>query len=208
MAFAAPSLLGVALALAVLAPCAQAQDTADLPGQSTAAARGLFELCRADAPDAGRVAEQGEIWGWPRFMGYPQHPEGYQREAGGESRRDFASGDKTAFVEATVQSGEVTAAAPAHVDYFRCNAASDQPIEAALAAYFTAAYGQPALKTDAETVWLSGAAREGGTDSDDAALKALEAKGPGAQALRIELVRRHGIVQAKLTEFVEKGGRN
>ena len=36
-----------------------------------------------------KVAEHGEVWGWPRFMGYLEHPDGYKRQAGGESRRSL-----------------------------------------------------------------------------------------------------------------------
>ncbi len=88
-------------------------DEADVLAWSKTTARGLFELCRADAPDAAAVAEHGEVWGWPRFMGYLEHPDGYKREAGGESRMTHQDGDLSAYVEATIQSGVVTAAKPA-----------------------------------------------------------------------------------------------
>jgi len=54
--------LGAALALAVAAPAAMA-DADDVLSWSQTAARGLYELCRADAPDAAKVAEHGEVWG-------------------------------------------------------------------------------------------------------------------------------------------------
>ena len=107
------------------------------------------------------MAEHGEIWGWPRFMGYLEHPEGYKRAAGGESRRTFEDDGKSTYVEATIQSGSVTSAAPADVRYFRCNAASDQPVNNALEAYFTDQYGPPASKAPDDTVWLAGAAKGG-----------------------------------------------
>jgi hypothetical protein len=187
------------VALALAAP-AMAQDQSPLAWSQTAA-RGLFDLCRQDAPDAAIVAEHGEIWGWPRFIGYLEHPEGYKREAGGESRRVFEKGDASAFVEATIQSGIVTSAAPANVIYFRCNAASDQPVDADLEAYFTQHYGPPAAKSGGATVWLAGAATGGGADDDAAALKAVAAGGVGAEAIRIELTRQNGLDRAKLTEF-------
>ena len=170
---------------------------------SKATARGLFELCRADAPDAARVAEHGEVWGWPRFMGYLEHPDGYKREAGGESRMIHQDGDLTAYVEGTVQSGIVTAAAPAEVRYFRCNMASDHAVGAALADYFTGLYGAPVSKSDVATVWLAGAAAGAAADNDDAALKAVESASAGAQGMRIELTRERGLDRAKLTLFVK-----
>jgi hypothetical protein len=147
------------------------------------------------------VAEHGEIWGWPRFMGYLEHPEGYRREAGGESRRTFEYGGKDTYVEATIQSGVVTSAAPAEVRYFRCNAASDQPVDADLEAYFTELYGPPAAKSDQATVWLAGAAKGGDAGDADAALKAAAAGGAGAEATRVELTREHGLDRAKLIQF-------
>jgi hypothetical protein len=149
------------------------------------------------------VAEHGEVWGWPRFMGYVDHPDGYRREAGGESRLTHQDGDLSAFVEATVQSGVVTAAAPAEVRYFRCNMASDHAVDAALTAYFTDLYGAPASKSDAATVWLTGAAAGAAPDSDDAALKAVEAGPGGAHGMRIELTRERGLDRAKLTFFAK-----
>jgi hypothetical protein len=186
-----------ALALAALAAPATAQDQSLLSWSQTAA-RGLFDLCRHDAPDAAVVAE---LWGWPRFIGYLEHPEGYKRLAGGESRRSFEKGDTSTFVEATIQSGIVTSAAPANVSYFRCNTASDQPVNPDLEAYFTQQYGPPASRSETATVWLTGAAKGGGSDDDDAALKAVAAAGTGAEAMRIELTRENGLDRAKLTEF-------
>jgi hypothetical protein len=191
---------GAALAWALAAPVAVA-DADDVLAWSQSAARGLYELCRADAPDAAKVAEHGEVWGWPPFMGYLEHPAGYRREAGGESRRTFQDGDLGAYVEATIQSGEVTSAAPAQVQYFRCNMASDQPVDADLTRYFTERYGAPASRTDASTVWLGGVARAAGAADDDAALKAVIAAGAGAEGLRIELTRDHGLDRAKFTLF-------
>jgi hypothetical protein len=190
----------VLLASLATAPALAADDDPLLAWSKTAA-RGLFDLCRQDAPDAAVVAEHGEIWGWPHFMGYLEHPEGYKREAGGESRRTFSYGAKDTFVEATIQSGLVTAAAPAEVRYFRCNAASDQPVDGDLEAYFTEQYGPPAAKNDQATIWLAGAAKGGDTGDDDAALKAVLAAGAGAEATRIELTREHGLDRAKLTLF-------
>jgi hypothetical protein len=186
---------------ATICAAAPAADDDPLLVWNRAAARGLFDLCRQDAPDAEVVAEHGEIWGWPHFMGYLEHPEGYKREAGGESRRTFDYGGKGTFVEATIQSGLVTASAPAQVRYFRCNAASDQPIDTDLEAYFTELYGPPAAKTDRSTIWLSGAAKGGDAGDDDAALKAVIAAGVGGEASRIELTRDHGLDRAKLTLF-------
>ena len=192
--------LGAALAWAVAAPAALA-DADDVLSWSQTAARGLYELCRADAPDAAKVAEHGEVWGWPPFMGYLEHPDGYKREAGGESRRTFQDHDLSAYVEATIQSGEVTSAAPAEVQYFRCNMASDQPVDADLVSYFTERYGAPAAKTDAATVWLAGAAKTAAAVDDDAALQAVVAAGAGAEGLRIELTHDHGLDRAKFTLF-------
>jgi hypothetical protein len=191
----------VLLAAAATAAPALAADDDPLLAWSKTAARGLFDLCLQDAPDAAVVAEHGEVWGWPRFMGYLEHPEGYKREAGGESRRTFDDGGKSTFVEATIQSGLVTSAAPASVRYFRCNAASDQPVDADLEAYFTERYGQPAAKSEQATVWLAGAAKGADAGDDDAALKAVSAAGAGAEATRIELTREHGLDRAKLTLF-------
>ena len=192
--------LGVAAVCAVAAAPACA-DEAETLAWSQTTARGLFKLCLADAPDAAAVAEHGEVWGWPRFMGYLEHPDGYKREAGGESRLTRQDGDLTAYVEATVQSGVVTAAKPDPVRYFRCNMASDQKVGADLAAYFTDLYGAPASKTDAATVWLDGAAKGAAPDGDDDALKAVEAGGADARGLRIELTRENGLDRAKLTLF-------
>jgi hypothetical protein len=189
----------VLIAALALAAAAKADDDPLLAWSKTAA-RGLFDLCRQDAPDAAVVADHGEVWGWPRFMGYLEHPEGYRREAGGESRRTFEYGGKDTFVDATIQSGVVTSAGPSEVRYFRCNAASDQPVNGALEAYFTDRYGAPASKTGDVTVWLAGAAKGAATDNDDAALKAALAGG-GAEATRIELTRQHGVDRAKLTLF-------
>ena len=189
------------LAAALAAAPTLAADDGPLLDWSKTAVRGLFDLCLRDAPDAAVVAEHGEVWGWPRFMGYLEHPEGYKREAGGESRRTFEDGGKATFVEATVQSGVVTSAAPANVRYFRCNAASDQPVDADLEAYFTERYGQPAAKSDQATVWLAGAAKGGDASDGDAALKAVSAGAEGAEATRVELTREHGLDRAKLTLF-------
>jgi hypothetical protein len=193
-------IVGVALASAVAAPVALA-DADDVLAWSQTAARGLYELCRADAPDAAKVAEHGEVWGWPPFMGYLEHPGGYKREAGGESRRTFQDHDLSAYVEATIQSGEVSSAAPAQVQYFRCNMASDQAVDADLARYFTETYGAPASKTDTATIWLDGAAKTAAAVDDDAALKAVIDAGAGAEGLRIELTRDHGLDRAKFTLF-------
>jgi hypothetical protein len=194
------SFLAICLIAALgVVPAFASADDDPLLSWSRTAARGLFDLCRQDAPDAAVVAEHGEIWGWPKFMGYLEHPEGYKRVAGGESRRTFADGDKSTFVEATIQSGFVTAAAPAQVSYFRCNAASDQPVNGDLEAYFTDEYGPPAAKTDHSIIWLIGAAKSGPADDDDAVLKSVVAAGAGAEATRIELTRENGLDRAKLT---------
>lgn len=176
-------------------------DEAGMLAWSNTTARGLYQLCASDAPDAAAVAEHGEVWGWPRFMGYLEHPDGYKREAGGSSRMTHQDGDLTAYVEATVQSGVVTTAKPDPVRYFRCNMASDHAVNAALADYFTGLYGEPAAKTDAATVWLGGAAKGASPDSDDAALNAVEAAGAGAKGMRIELSREDGRDHARLTLF-------
>jgi hypothetical protein len=195
-------LIAALVAAAVVAPAAPAAaDEADVLAWGKTTARGLFQLCRADAPDAAAVAEHGEVWGWPRFMGYLERPDGYKREAGGESRLTHQDHDLSAYVEATVQSGVVTTAKPDPVRYFRCNMASDQQVAADLAAYFTDLYGPPAAKTDAGTVWLDGAAKGASPDSDDAALKAVEAAGADASGLRVELTRERGLDRAKLTLF-------
>jgi hypothetical protein len=204
--FAFALIAALTAAPVLVAGPASAADEDPLLDWSKTAARGLFDLCRQDAPDAAVVAEHGEVWGWPRFMGYLEHPEGYKREAGGESRRTFQYGGKDTFVEATIQSGVVTATAPApnpttEVRYFRCNAASDQPIGADLEAYFTEQYGSPAAKTEQGAIWLSGAAKGGDAADDDAALKAVTAAGAGAEATRVELTHEHGLDRAKLTEF-------
>ena len=198
------SLLAGVAALS-LAAGARAQEPSLLDWSQTAA-RGVFDLCNADTPDAARVAEHGEVWGWPRFVGYLEHPEGYRREAGGESRRTYALGEANAYVEVTVQSGTVTSAAPATLGYFRCNVASDQPVDDDLKAYFTGLYGPPASSTAAATVWLTkSAATPGaggaGPDAEAAALHAVVAAGPGAQGMRIELTRERGLDRAKLTLF-------
>jgi hypothetical protein len=195
------SLFALILFASLAAATALAADDDPLLAWSNTAARGLFDLCRQDAPDAAVVAEHGEVWGWPPFMGYLEHPEGYKREAGGESRRTFAYGGKDTFVEATIQSGVVTSAAPAEVTYFRCNAASDQPVDRDLEAYFTEQYGPPAAKTDQATIWLGGAAKGGDAGDGDVALKAVMAAGAGTEATRIELTRDHGLDRAKLTLF-------
>jgi hypothetical protein len=165
------------------------------------AARGVLDLCRQDAPDAAAVAEHGEVWGWPSFVPYLEHPEGYKRDAGGESRRVYTLGDTTAEVEVTVQSGRVSDADPANVRYFRCDIAANQPIEADLEAYFTDLYGAPASRTDKAVVWLVGAAAGHSPDDDAAALAAVKSAGVGAQALRVELSRELDRDRAKITEF-------
>ena len=195
------SIFAVALIAALAFASATAADDDPLLTWSQTAAQGLFDLCRHDAPDAAVVAEHGEIWGWPRFMGYLEHPEGYKRQAGGESRRSFDAGGKSTYVEATIQSGQVTSAAPADVRYFRCNAASDQPVDGALEAYFTEQYGPPASKTGDTTGWMAGAAKGADGRDDAAALKAVVAGGGGAEATRVELTRERGIDRAKLTLF-------
>jgi hypothetical protein len=190
-----------AVAIVIVAGAPAAADEADVLAWSKTTARGLFKLCMADAPDAAAVAEHGQVWGWPRFMGYLEHPDGYKREAGGESRMTHQDHDLSAYVEATVQSGVVTTAKPDPVRYFRCNMASDHEVGAELAAYFTDLYGAPASKTEAATVWLDGAAKGADPASDDAALKAVEAGGADAKGMRIELTRERGLDRAKLTLF-------
>jgi hypothetical protein len=190
-----------AAALVIAAAAPAAADEAETLAWTQTIARGLFKLCLADAPDAAVVAEHGEVWGWPRFMGYLEHPDGYRREAGGESRMTRQDGDLSAYVEATIQSGVVTTAKPDPVRYFRCNMASDQKVAGDLAAYFTDLYGAPASKTDAATVWLDGAAKGAATDSDNDALNAVEAGGADARGMRIELTHENGLDRAKLTLF-------
>jgi len=190
---------GAALLMLASATLAQAPQTPS--DWAKEAARGVLDLCRQDMPDAGAVVEHGEIWGWPRFVPYLEHPEGYKREAGGESRRSYTLGDVTAEVEVTVQSGAVADAAPAAVRYFRCDVAANQPIEADLEAYFTALYGAPASKTDQAVVWLGGAAAGQSPNGDAATLAAVKAAGAGAEGLRIELSREMDRDRAKITEF-------
>ena len=184
---------------------ASTQDVDPLAWSRTAA-RGAFDICREDAPDAAAVAEHGEVWGWPRFTPYLEHPLGYKRLAGGESRRTFQAADKSASVELTVQSGVVTSAAPADIAYFRCNLAADQPVGSDLTAYFTGLYGAPTAGPDGSIVWLSGdpAPAPAAAASDDAALEAVKAGGVGARFLRIELSRERGLDRAKLTLFQKK----
>jgi hypothetical protein len=182
-------------------PLVARADEAAAQAWSQTAARGLYQLCLEDAPDAARVAEHGEVWGWPRFMGYTEHPDGYQREAGGESRRTYQEGDVSAYVETTIQSGEVTSAAPARIAYFRCNMASDHDVGADLATYFTGLYGAPASDTSAGKIWLGGAAKGADPSGDDAALKAVVAAGAGAEGVRVELGRENGVDRANFTLF-------
>ena len=195
------SLIAGALA-SMLGLTAHAQDI-DLNAWSIAAAKGAFDLCRADQPDADRVADHGAVWGWPRFVPYLEHPKGYRREAGGESRRSATAGDQTATVEVGVQSGHVTAAAPAVVGYFRCNVAVNLPVNPALEAYFTQAYGPPISKSDDATVWLVGqggvTATPDAAASDDTALAPVTAGAVGASILRIELTSFNGRDRAKMT---------
>jgi hypothetical protein len=191
----------LALASLLASPTgAHAQDP-DPAAWSRSAARGAFDLCRGDAPDASAVAEHGQIWGWPRFTPYLEHPEGYERDSGGESRRELTAGDKTSYVEMTVQGGQVVSAAPADIRYFRCNVTANQPIDADLEAYFTALYGPPTAKSDKATVWLAGAAAGAAPDNEAAALKPLAAAAPGAQALRVELSHELGVDNAKLSIY-------
>lgn len=165
---------------------------------SQTAARGMLQICLEDQPDAARVGEHAEIWGWPPFKGYLEHPDGYRRQAGGESRRDFSAGDQTAFVEATVQSGVVTSAAPADVRYFHCNIDSDRAINADLESYLAELFGAPALRDGTSVVWLDGAAK-GSAATEDAALKAVSAGAPGSAATLIVLQHANGHDEAKLT---------
>jgi hypothetical protein len=202
-----PRLPGLALisalglgALLASAPLAAAQETS-LADWSLTAARGVLDLCRADAPDAAAVAEHGEVWGWPSFVPYLEHPEGYKREAGGQSRRAYTLGDTTTTVEVTVQSGEVTSAAPANIHYFRCDVAADQPIGAGVEAHLTEIYGPPTSKSDQATVWLSGIAAGDAAQSDEAALAAVASAGVGADGWRIELSHAQGSDRVKLSEF-------
>jgi hypothetical protein len=203
------ALLALTLSIGA-AQAASAEEQYDPVAWSIEAARGAFDLCRSDAPDAERVAEHGEVWGWPRFVGYLDHPKGYQREAGGESRREFTYGDKTAFVQLGVQSGQVVSAAPAVIRYFRCNVAVDQAVDSSLESYFTGLYGPPISKTDDATVWLTGEAGAAvGPDqavSDDAVVKALVTAPPGAKVTRVELSRELGLDRAKLTILENAGG--
>jgi hypothetical protein len=196
-------LLALILAAASAGPGFSQED--DPAAWSIQAARGAFDLCRGDAPDADRVAEHGEVWGWPTFVGYQETPKGYKREAGGESRRDFSHDGKTAYVELEVQSGEVTSVAPANIRYFRCNLAADHAVNADLTAYFTGLYGQPVSKTDDATIWLSGEAGASVTPdnavNDDAALKPVVSAAVGAKVTRVELTREEGIDRARLTIF-------
>ena len=198
-------LLAMAATVAGAPLAASAQD--DPVAWSAQAAQGAFELCRSDAPDAARVAEHGEAWGWPTFTPYLEHPVGFKREAGGETRRSTTVGDKSAFVELTVQSGEVTSAAPALVSYFRCNVASNQPVNGELERYFTGRYGAPAAKNGDTVVWLVGPAAAGADASggDDAAIKPVAAGQAGASVTRIELSRERGLDRAKLSQFANAG---
>ncbi len=196
----------IAAALSVVATTAVAQGPSPLEW-SQAAARGLYNLCREDAPDAAAVAGNGEVWGWPPFASYSEHPEGYRRLAGGESRRTYEQAGETAYVEATVQSGVVTSAAPANVRYFRCNVASDQAIDSDLRDYFTGIYGPPTSDNAEGVVWLTKAAKTPGAtgegpDAIDNALHAVVAAGVGAEGMRIELAHANGADSAKLTLFV------
>lgn len=194
-AFAA--LVGVCMA----APVGRAQDQPSLLDWSQTTARGILDLCRKDGPDANQLIEHAEIWGWPHFMAYQETPDGYTREAGGQSRRSYKLGDETASVDLTVQSGFVASETEARVAYFRCNIAADQPIEADLESYFTALYGPPTVKSEAATTWLLGASASAAPDDDDAALKPVAAQGVGAEGERIELSRMLGRDRAKLTIF-------
>jgi hypothetical protein len=185
--------------LVIFGGAAMAQDDPLAWSQTTA--RGLLEICQQDRPDAARVAEHAEVWGWPPFKGYVEHPEGFVREAGGESRRDFQAGDKTAFVEATVQSGVVASARPAQVRYFRCDIDSDQSIDKGLVGYFTGLYGPPSTRPDGVSVWLSGAAK-GGAAGEQGALDAVKAAAAPAQGAIVELEREDGRDEVKITDFL------
>jgi hypothetical protein len=198
----AARLVGFA-ALALIASASGAWAQQDDPAAwSRTAARGAFDLCRADAPDAAAVVEHGEVWGWPRFTPYLEHPLGYKRLAGGESRRTFQAGGKSALVELTVQNGVVTSAAPANIAYFRCNLAADQAVGADLTAYFTGLYGAPST-VDGLTVWISGepTPAPAAAASEDAALSAAQGAAVGARIIRVELSRERGLDRAKLTIF-------
>jgi hypothetical protein len=199
-----PLIFAAALSLAAGAACAQAPSPLDW---SQTAARGLYDLCREDAPDAALVAGHGEVWGWPPFGGYTEHPEGYKREAGGESRRTYVAAGETAYVEATIQSGVVTSVAPANLHYFRCNLASDHPVDTTLRDYFTNLYGKPVSDTADATVWLTGAAATPGAtgqgwDAENDALHAVTAAGAGKDGMRIELSHDNGLDRAKMILFV------
>jgi hypothetical protein len=196
-------LIGVAIPL--LGPAASAQE-GDLNTWAANAAKGAFDLCRADAPDAGAVAEHGQVWGWPPFVGYMEHPKGYKREAGGQSRRTQTVGDKTASVELGVQSGQVTSAAPAVVGYFRCDVATDQSINETLETYFTGIYGAPVSETAEGTVWVAGKGAladngvpQAAAGSDDDALAPVAAADVGSGVTRVELTRENGLDRARMT---------
>jgi hypothetical protein len=200
-------ILPVFVALAAVGLCAPALAQDDPQDWSSQAARGAFDLCRSDAPDAAKVAQHGEVWGWPTFVPYLEHPVGFKRDAGGESRRSMTQGDKTYSVEVTVQSGQVTSAAPSAVRYFRCNIVADQPVNASLESYFTSEFGAPAIKAGDTAVWLMGAPASTDTAaSDDAALKPVIAGAVGMKVTRIELTRERGIDRAKLSIFEKTGG--
>jgi hypothetical protein len=193
-------------AAALFAAGASAQQV-PVPDWSRTAARGMFDVCREDAPDAAKVAGHLEVWGWPAFAGYTEHLEGYRRLQGGESRRVYEAEGQTGFVEGTVQSGVVTSAAPADIRYFRCNVASDQDLAADLKAYFTGAYGPPTSDTSDAVVWLTkSAATTGATgqgpDAEADALHAVAAAAAGSEGMRIELSRDNGLDRAKLTFFL------
>ncbi|MFI4975898.1 MAG: hypothetical protein ACHP84_15260 [Caulobacterales bacterium] len=204
-----PRLAALALLTLLAAAPAGAQD--DPGAWTTAAARGAFDLCREDAPDAARVAEHGEVWGWPRFAGYVEHPIGFKREAGGESVRSIGSADKPASVELGVQSGVVTSAAPVLVRYFRCNVASNLDIRTDLVAYFTDAYGPPASRSDATVVWEQRKAPAGapqgqsGGDVEADLVKTIAASLPGTKVTRVELTRERGVTRARLSWFENAG---
>ena len=205
MARLVPFLAPLAFATALATGAAVAQAPGPQPQTpldwTKVAARGVLDLCREDAPDAAAVAEHGQVWGWPTFVPYLEHAEGYKREAGGQSRRTYALGDVTAEVEVTVQSGEVTSAAPARIGYFRCDVAANQPVEPDLEAYFTGLYGPPTSKSDAGVVWLTGAAKGASGDDDAAALAAVVAAGAGAAGQRIVLFHELDREQARVTDF-------
>jgi len=196
-----PHLTLLALAATLLAGAPVVAEETSPADWALTASRGVLDLCRADAPDAAAVAEHGEVWGWPSFVPYLERPDGYKREAGGQSRRSYTLGDTTTTVEVTVQSGQVTSAAPANIHYFRCDVAADQPVGADLENYLTGLYGPPASKTEQTVVWLSGVTAADAAQSDDATLTAVVAAGIGADGWRIELSRDQGRDRAKLTEF-------